>query len=133
MSPTATAKEKREARALVHARDKGYCQLCGIWFPHPNIHHRINKGSGGSGLFDRASLLVTLCGSGTTGDHGWVTANPKAARRASDGGTGFLLPRNNPDIDPELEPIRLFEGWFTLSDDGGRTSCESPLLAEVGE
>lgn len=126
--PKVARRDAEAVRTLVHARDKGFCQMCGRWFPYPNIHHRINKGNGGSALFDRPSLLVTLCGSGTTGDHGWVTRNPKAAGRASDGGTGFLLPRNNPDIDPTREPILTFEGWRLLADDGTRTSCESALL-----
>lgn len=133
MSPRASRKDIETARTLVRERDKGLCQMCGRWFQYPNTHHRINRGSGGSAQYERASLLVTLCGSGTTGDHGWVTQNPKAAGRASDGGIGFLLPRNNPDIDPEREPIRLFEGWFLLADDGTRTPCPSPLLQATGE
>jgi hypothetical protein len=120
MSPRASRKDVEAARSLVRARDGHRCQMCGKWSSCNNTHHRINKGSGGSALFDRASLLITLCGSGTTGDHGWVTGHPKAAGRASDGGTGYLLPRNNPDIDPTQEPILTIHGWVLLDDHGKR-------------
>jgi hypothetical protein len=82
-----------------------------------SIHHRINKGVGGSAFRDRASLLVRLCGSGTTRCHGWVTEHPKAAGRL-----GWLLPKLNEDIDPEQEPIQTYHGWVLLDDLGNRTA-----------
>lgn len=124
--PKATRKDIEAARTLVDARDGNHCQMCGRWFQYCNTHHRINKGNGGSAQYERASLLIKVCGSGVTGDHGWVTQHPEAAESI-----GWLLPRNNPDIDPTQEPILLFEGWYLLSDDGSRTPCESPLLGEV--
>jgi len=124
--PRATRAVQDAARSIVRTRDGHQCQMCGrsiVDFPS-NIHHRINKGNGGSAQYERPSLLIRLCGSGTTYCHGWVTGHPKLAED-----TGWLLPRNNPDIDPEQEPIQLFEGWFLLLDDGSRTPCPSPLLA----
>jgi len=128
MSPKATRKDVEAARTLVRQRDGHRCQMCGqsIVDRPSSIHHRLNKGRGGSALLERASILIRACGDGVFGCHGWVTEHPKAA-----GMTGWLLPRNNPDIDPTQEPILLFEGWFKLSDDGSRTPCESPLLGEV--
>jgi hypothetical protein len=125
MSPKASAKVIRDARSLVKARDDFHCQMCGkaLWVGEGNTHHRLNKGRGGSAVLERASILITACGSGTLGCHGAVTENPDWARSI-----GWLLPRNNPDIDPELEPILTFEGWYLLADDGTRTPCESPLL-----
>lgn len=38
-----------------------------------NAHHRRNRSQGGK---DVLSNLILLCGSGTTGCHGWVTENP---------------------------------------------------------
>jgi len=90
------------------------CQMCGHYGQH-NTHHRINKGGGGSALFDRASLLIKACGSGTTGCHGRVTQNPAWAESI-----GWLLPRNNPDIDPEQERIHTIHGWVLLTDAGER-------------
>jgi hypothetical protein len=98
--------------------------MCGrsiVDFPS-NIHHRINKGDGGSALFERPSLLIRLCGSGTTYCHGWVTQHPKLA-----GDTGWLLPRNNPDIDPTQEPLLTYRGWELLDDLGGRV----PYIGEA--
>jgi hypothetical protein len=130
MSPKATRAVGEAARRLVRQRDGHRCQMCGcsIVDRPSSIHHRLNRGRGGSALLERASILVRLCGDGVFGCHGWVTEHPKAAAQ-----TGWLLPRNNPDIDPTREPILTFEGWWLLADDGTRTACESPLLAEVGE
>lgn len=128
--PTASRKDIEAARTLVRARDGHYCQMCGqsIVDRPSSIHHRLNRGNGGSALLERASILIRLCGDGVFGCHGWVTNHPKAAGPAADGGTGWLLPRNNPDIDPTREPILTFEGWRLLDDEGGWTTCESPLL-----
>lgn len=130
MSPKASRKDMEAARTLVRARDGHRCLMCGcsIVDRPSSIHHRLNRGRGGSALLERASILVRLCGDGVFGCHGWIGREPKAA-----GQTGWLLPRNNPDIDPTREPILTFEGWWLLADDGTRTACESPLLAEVGE
>lgn len=120
MSPKATRAVQEAARRIVRERDGMLCQMCGRYGQH-NTHHRINKGGGGSALFDRASLLIKACGSGTTGCHGRVTGNPEWA-----GDIGWLLPRNNPDIVPEFEPILLFDGWHLLDDHGNRAPCSPP-------
>jgi len=124
VSPKASRKDVEAARSLVRTRDGHQCQMCGrsiVDFPS-NIHHRINKGNGGSALYERPSLLIRLCGSGTTYCHGWVTGHPKLAED-----TGWLLPRNNPDIDPEQERILTYRGWELLDDLGGRV----PYIGEV--
>lgn len=115
--PKPTERVKAEARKLVRARDGHRCQMCGrsiVDYPS-SIHHRINKGNGGSAKYERASLLIRMCGTGTTGCHGWVTTEPRRA-----GLWGWLLPRNNPDIDPTEEPILTYQGWVLLDDEGGR-------------
>lgn len=123
--PRASRKEIEAARTLVKARDAGRCQMCGKWVEGQvkSVHHRINKGNGGSALLERASILVTLCGDGVFGCHGWIGREPTAA-----GLEGWLLPRNNPDIDPAQRPIHTYQGWRLLADDGTWTPCESPLL-----
>ena len=114
---------QREARALVFARDRGLCQLCGgvSWKDGVSTHHRLNRGRGGSAKLERASILIMACGDGVRGCHGRVTENPEWAKSI-----GWLLPRNNPDIDPEREPILLWDGWCMLGDDGSRTPCTPP-------
>lgn len=119
MSPRATRKDVDAARRLVRERDGDQCQLCGdIVKTCRSIHHRLNRGRGGSAKLERASILVTACGDGVLFCHGRVTEHPEWARSI-----GWLLPRNNPDIDPTAEPILLYNGWFLLADDGSRTPC----------
>lgn len=119
--PKAKRSVEEAARRLVRARDGHRCQMCGrsiVDYPS-NIHHRINRGHGGSALLERASLLIRICGSGTTGCHGWVTEHATKA-----GELGWVLPKNNPDIDPTQERILTHEwGWVLLDDEGGRTPC----------
>jgi hypothetical protein len=125
MSPKATRRDIEAARTLVKARDQGRCQMCGKWVEGQlkSVHHRLNRGRGGSALLERASILVTLCGTGVFGCHGWIGREPTAA-----GLEGWLLPRNNPDIDPTQEPLHTYQGWRLLDDEGGWSPCESPLL-----
>ena len=117
--PRATKAVQEAARRVVRARDDFRCQLCGKILWGMSVHHRLNRGRGGSAVLERPSILITACGDGTRGCHGQVTENPEWARSI-----GWLLPRNNPAIDPETEPILLWDGWFLLSDDGSRTPCE---------
>lgn len=111
----ATSKQERDARTLVRLRDGHRCQMCGrsiVDYPS-SIHHRINRGMGGNARLERASLLIRICGGGTTDCHGWVTGNPALA-----GDVGWLLPKNNPDIDPTREPILTINDWVLLDDEG---------------
>ena len=54
-----------------------------------SIHHRKPRKMGGTRRPDINFLpnLVLLCGTGTTGCHGWIEANRKAAKA-----TGWLVP-----------------------------------------
>lgn len=72
--PKQTAADERRARAAVKERDQGICVRCGR--PGNNWDHRKNRSQGGRW---EASNGQTLCGSGTTGCHGWRTLNPAAA------------------------------------------------------
>lgn len=119
--PKATRAVEEAARRLVRQRDGHQCQMCGrsiVDFPS-SIHHRINRGVGGSAKLERASLLIRICGTGTTYCHGFVTEHA----RKGDSCMGWVLPKLNADINPELEPILLFDGWHYLIDDGSRTPC----------
>jgi hypothetical protein len=115
--PRATKAVQEAARRIVRIRDGHQCQMCGrsiVDYPS-SIHHRINKGSGGSAKLERPSLLIRMCGTGTTGCHGYVTEHPKDAAA-----TGWILPKNNPDIEPTTEPVLTYLGWFTFDDEGGK-------------
>lgn len=112
----------RELRDEVLARDEGRC-VCGgdpIRGYDYSIQHRAARGMGGSKHANRPSNLILLCGSATTGCHGWVEANPAAARRL-----GFRVPAGT---DPASWPL-LWRGEHVrhLTDDGW-----APLPAEEG-
>lgn len=78
----------------VIARDLGACARCGRHVVHLergiawSIHHRRPRGAGGTSLawVNEAANLVIICGSGTTGCHGWVEKNRAEARAL-----GFLV------------------------------------------
>lgn len=55
--------------------------------------------------------LVLLCGSGTTGCHGWVHANPTRAIAV-----GLIVPTWVRDI--ALVPVLTVSGWRRLHTDG---------------
>lgn len=121
--PKATRRTQAEVHALVDERDAGRCRRCGrSWAWIYSRHHRIPRGAGGSALVDRASNIITLCGSGTTGCHGHLEGNREESEIL-----GYLLPKLNPDIDPEQEPVFVHEfGWVVLGDDGSITPCAAP-------
>lgn len=68
-----------KARAEVIERSSGRCEaavegVCKV--RGTNAHHKHMSGQGGP---DTPENLLWVCGSGTTGCHGWIHANPEAA------------------------------------------------------
>lgn len=72
-----------ETRLAVYERDGGRCCRCTARVSGSgSIHHRTPRGMGGT---DRPAInhptnLLLLCGTGTTGCHGWVESNRDTAR-----------------------------------------------------
>ena len=76
---------------IVVDRDQCCCVLCGsevtdseLWEGRGtrwSIQHRLARQAGGTrdSAINSPSNLLVLCGSGTTGCHGWVERNPTAA------------------------------------------------------
>ena len=97
----------------IRERDQGRCLRCGA--PGTNTQHRVARGMGGTSrpqVNDLANL-VTVCGSGTTGCHGWMTANPADAYA-----TGWAVRRNSGDLPSEV-PLTALDGrQFFLTEDG---------------
>ncbi|WP_382307333.1 hypothetical protein [Herbiconiux sp. UC225_62] len=94
----------QKTRQGVLNRDRNMCQRCGRTLGlGANLQHRRARGRGGRG--DGVSVnfpenLLSLCGSGTTGCHGWVTAHP----RLSDA-NGWSVSTNATAYGPEAVPV----------------------------
>jgi hypothetical protein len=111
---TATWPES-QGRAVVYARSGGACELRGVHRAE-SWSHRMAKSRGG---LWRPSNGLHLCGSGTTGCHGWLEAHPLWA---GEGGWHIrrLHTANPLDIPVYLRPTGMEPGWFLLDDAGGR-------------
>lgn len=105
----------------VRARDGHACVIC--LSPDPlTTQHRVSRGMGGS-LPDWVNLpanLITLCGSGTTGCHGWVEAHPTFAQEA-----GWSVRRTV--LFPADVPVLYPEGWMLLNDYGTRSPVDAAV------
>lgn len=114
-------------RKAVIARAGNRCELGGEWVDVENgyysLQHRRARGSGGSKAADTntAVNLVLLCGSATTGHHGWVESHPLEALE-----DGWRVYQGQ---DPAAIPIRHWEhGPVLLNDQYGYT-FEEPVSA----
>ena len=107
-------------RLQVQARDNNICRRCGRL--GNNVHHRITKGMGGNKSLrvNGLAALVTLCGSGTTGCHGWVTEHPEEAYRL-----GWSIRRSEPDPAESIPLVDIYGQFFWLTDDGGVIYAET--------
>lgn len=115
-------------------RDGCACARCGRGVDLPargvawSIHHRRPRGMGGSKnpAVNAATNGVVLCGSGTTGCHGWVEANRDEARVS-----GWLVPQWR---DPAEVPIRSARhGWAWLTDSGWVPLTQADLWLQAGQ
>jgi hypothetical protein len=98
-------------RRKINERDDERCTRCGRPVgPSANIHHRKLRSRGGMG---NAANGILLCGTGTTGCHGWAHANVTQATEE-----GLIVSRW---ADPVIIPILTWRGWIRVDDDGGWT------------
>lgn len=117
------ARAPQAVRDAVYGRDLGWCVRCGLAVTQGgfSIHHRVLRSHGTD---HSPQNQITLCGSGTTGCHGYVHAHPAAARAA-----GWMLPGNE-DTDPAAEPVMVAlpsgYAWFRLLPDGRREAADAP-------
>jgi len=104
----------REVREAVHARDQ-WCAGCGT-STGLTIQHRRARGMGGTTRDATATAAngLLLCGSGTTGCHGWTEDHPALA--------ALLGWRVDQREDPATVPVwragPLGGDWSILADDG---------------
>lgn len=120
--PTPATREAVAARAGYH------CELC--YTPiagQASVHHRRPRRMGGTRRSDvnEPANLMLLCGSGTTGCHGWIESHRKQALA-----DGVIL--YDRDI-PTDHPYRDRHGnWWTLSNDATKHATNPSADSGVG-
>lgn len=126
----ATAKPKHTGfppvvRQAILERDHYSCQRCGAHVDTGivgySLQHRIARGMGGSTdnpAINRPSNGIVLCGSGTTGCHGWVEGHPYEAGRAGWSVVSWA--------DPTTVPVKTLTGWVLLNDRGYSWPTDTP-------
>lgn len=112
-----------KTRELIVTRDDARCKRCGrgVYPGSYSIHHRRARGMGGSSdpATNSAANGVVLCGSGTTGCHGWVEAHRDTSRQL-----GFLVYQGH---DPATVPVcDYLSRWLLLDNDGDQTEVPAP-------
>lgn len=100
-----------KTRRLVYERAKGRCERCGGNGDQWHFHHRRPRGMGGtsrkdSGGAENALLLHPSC-------HEWVERN-----RSDAYDMGYLVAQQ---ANPRDTPVRLWDGWFILRENGSKT------------
>lgn len=114
-----------ETRLLIVNRDSARCQRCGVQvsstWPGYSLQHRDSRAMGGSNAShtNRPGNGIVLCGSGTTGCHGWVESHPRAAQR-----NGWAVASW---ADPTTVPVHAADGWALIDHDGARRPIPAPL------
>lgn len=99
---------EQEHYAMAYQRAGNACEICGV--RGQNVHHRKARGMGGANQNVGPENLLVLCGSGTTGCHGWIERNREMARQQ-----GWLL--GNGEM-PYKVPVAYRGHWHLLTQDG---------------
>jgi hypothetical protein len=108
-------------RNALKERSDGMCEVCGI-NTATNWHHRKNRSQGGG---NELSNALHLCGSGTTGCHGHITANPA--------GSYFKGWSVRSGFNPAATAVFRLGVWAVLGDDGSVTAVtEQPDFYRQG-
>lgn len=110
--------EERAAYKAVTFRDDNTCQRCLTASVPMNRDHRQNRSQGGRTV---PSNLQLLCGSGTTGCHGWVTTHPKAALEQGWLVPGWADPLDYPAARWIFTSGHWHLGWALYDNDGDWT------------
>lgn len=124
--PRPTPLEEASAYELVTMRDLGVCVKCRrTYMGMVSRDHRQNRHRGNT----RASNLQLLCGTGTTGCHGWKTHNPHAATISGYSVPSWAEPTEWPARRWADTGIGTLEQIWCLYDDEGRWERISDLRA----
>jgi hypothetical protein len=95
-------------------RDRA-CPHCGTTGPELIPQHRSNRGMGGSKARNRPSNIIAFCSFA----NGLAESSAGFAAHCRE--LGWKLYSHQ---DPAETPVRLFDGWFLLDDDFGKTPTE---------
>lgn len=103
----------------VRQRDGHVCVRCAAAAPL-STQHRVARGMGGTldEWVNMPANLITLCGSGTTGCHGWVEAHPREAKAQGLALSRWQLPN------ADREPVLTWAGWVLLDNKGRAVSAQ---------
>lgn len=108
----------RATRELVLQRDDYRCVLCGepIFGKAYSLHHRKNRGAGGSSdaAINAPSNLVTVDGTGSSGCHNWIGSHPALAAEL-----GLVVSLNGRTLPAQVPILHAVHGWVLLDDEGG--------------
>jgi len=104
----------KRVRSDVLRRDGNSCLRCGVHISVRgySLHHRKGRHAL-PGMPDPhiAANLVTLCGSGTTGCHGWVHAHPEKAYEA-----GWMIRRLGAERPADVPVLDLLGHRWRIGD-----------------
>lgn len=107
---------KRVRDAVVDREDR-CCARCGQWAEGGSLHHRRLKSAGGKNTIQN---LILLCGSGTTGCHGWAHHERLDALAVGLIVRGFH--------NPAERPVKVYgHGWVYLHPSGVYVPAEAPV------
>ena len=98
--------EGRRWFPLIAERAGWLCERCGC--AGQSVHHRKKRSQGGGWSWEN---LVFVCGTGTTGCHGWIEHNPNDAEWE-----GFHV---RPWQQSAAIPVKYQGEWALLLPDGG--------------
>jgi hypothetical protein len=110
-APKQTKADETAARRLVERRDGSRCLRCGRYYDGLNFDHRVNRSQGGRWSASNGQML---CGSGTTGCHGWVTSHPELAIADGWAAPSYAVTTEWPARRWVNDELR----WVTYDDDG---------------
>lgn len=122
MAKSKPFKVDEETRFAVLARGLYRCERCKGEFNlnGVSIHHRRPRMMGGSKNQElhKAANLIALCGSGTTGCHGWVESHRLEARTF-----GYLIQKVE---SAEEIPFKDLSGnWWLIDNDGQKRQLDT--------
>ena len=114
-----------EVRMQVMVRADFRCERCGISLLQQiqmSIHHRRPRAMGGTKRPETnyTSNLMALCGSGTSGCHGYLESHRDEAILY-----GFIVPQY--EMPSKVAVKTYIHGWVLLNDEGTFTSTLEPL------